>query len=168
MLAAEKGKSYDKDGQWAAKGKIDLVLLRKLNQLSFYKTKFPKSLGREWIEKEVFPLIHRSAISTEDKLATVCEHIAQQISTTVLASNKKATLYTTGGGALNKYLIERISKACGNKIAIIVPDPLIVSYKEALIFAFLGLKRVLGETNALRSVTGASSDNVGGAFYGVM
>lgn len=166
-LAEEKGKHYDKDGRLAAKGKPNAALLKKLNQLSFYKSKFPKSLGREWVEREVFPILHHTTISTEDKLATVCEHIALQIAAT-LNREKPSALLITGGGALNKYLVERIGAACGSKIKVIVPDPLIVSYKEALIFAFLGLKRILGESNALSSVTGASRNSVGGALYGVV
>jgi anhydro-N-acetylmuramic acid kinase len=167
LLAEEKGKSYDKDGKMASKGKVNIELLKKLNRLPFYKSKFPKSLGREWVEKEVFPLISDPALSTEDRLATACEHIAFQISAT-LDKNKSASLFVTGGGALNNFLIERIKIASGPKIKVVVPDPLIVSYKEALIFAFLGLKRVLGESNALSSVTGASRSSVGGALYGVI
>ncbi len=167
-LAAEKGKSFDKDGRLAAKGKVNASLFKSLNQLSFYRKKFPKSLGREWVDKEVVPILNRSVISTEDKLATVCEHIAYQIAATLLVEKKKAVLLATGGGALNTYLIERIAAACASKATIVVPDPLLVSYKEALIFAFLGLKRILGEPNALSSVTGAAGDSVGGALYGVI
>jgi anhydro-N-acetylmuramic acid kinase len=163
-LAETKGLSYDKDGKLAAKGKIDPTLLTKLNQLSFYKKPFPKSLGREWIDKEVFPLIDKSKSSTEDKLATVCEHIAFQIAT-ILPSKKDAKLLVTGGGAFNKYLITRIQTRVGNKIKVIVSDALTISFKEALIFAFLGLKRMIGEPNALSSVTGASRDSVGGSLY---
>lgn len=164
-LAAEKGKSYDKDGKLAAKGKIDSALLKKLDKLSFYKLKFPKSTGREWVEKEVFPLFDQSSLATEDKLATACEHIAQQIAA-VLPDKKSTTLLATGGGALNHFLIERLRIACRKKASVVVPDHLIVSYKEALVFAFLGLKRVLGEVNVLSSVTGASRDSIGGALYG--
>ena len=164
-LAEEKGVRFDKDGKIAAKGTIDQALLKKLNSLSFYKKSFPKSLGREWVEEQIFPLLESSTLSTEDKLATICEHIAFQIAA-VLPAKKGASLLVTGGGAFNKYLIKRIAEHVKHNTKVIVPDALTVSFKEALIFAFLGLKRIVGEPNALSSVTGASKDSVGGALYG--
>lgn len=166
-LAEEKGAIFDKDGKMAAKGLVDQTLLKKLNTLPFYKKEFPKSLGREWIDKQVFPLLTNSSLSTEDKLATVCEHIAFQI-TAAMPFKKGAKLLVTGGGAFNNYLIGRIIKHAGKNTKVIVPDALTISFKEALIFAFLGLKRVIGESNALSSVTGASRDSIGGALYGII
>jgi anhydro-N-acetylmuramic acid kinase len=166
-LAGEKGKAFDKDGRLAYAGKINLPLLKKLNSLSFYKKMFPKSLGREWIDKEFVPLVNHASICTEDKLATVCEHIACQMAASV-SSEKTVTLLVSGGGAFNKYLIGRITAHVGDKVKIIVPDHFTISYKEAVIFAFLGLRRVLGEVNTLASVTGASKDSIAGALYGVI
>ena len=165
-LAEEKGKSYDKDGLFAARGCVDFKLLKNLNNLSYYKKSFPKSLGREWIDDKIFPLLDKTSLSTEDKLATVSEHIAIQIAQMV-DYKRTSKLLVTGGGAFNTDLINRITSH-GSKVKVVVPNPLIVSYKEALIFAFLGLKRILGESNALASVTGASKDSVGGALYGVL
>src|SRR5690606_325344 len=46
---AEKlGKDFDEDGKLAESGKVDEDLLNKLNSLSFYAEKPPKSLGMEW------------------------------------------------------------------------------------------------------------------------
>lgn len=162
-LAKEKGLEYDKDGLLAQKGIVDDNLFDALNKLSYYQQPFPKSLGKEWIDKEVFPIVNASTISVEDKLATFCAHIAKQLSNSIVVD--KGKLLATGGGAFNSFLIEKIKEALQG-ITVVVPEHNIVSYKEALVFAFLGILRVRNEVNSLSSVTGASSDNIGGALYG--
>jgi anhydro-N-acetylmuramic acid kinase len=69
----------------------------------------------------------------------------------------------TGGGAHNRFLIERI--AALGKARPELPSAELIDYKEAVIFAFLGLMRIRGEVNTLASVTGASRDNIGGAVH---
>lgn len=75
-------------------------------------------------------------------------------------------MLVTGGGAYNHYLVELIRKELPEEVQLVIPESKIVEYKEALIFAFLGLLRVLNKPNCYRSVTGASKDNIGGAIYG--
>jgi anhydro-N-acetylmuramic acid kinase len=77
--------------------------------------------------------------------------------------HKKGKILTTGGGAFNEYLIDRIKKLSQHEI--ILPDENTINFKEALIFAFLGVLRWREETNCLRSVTGAKHDNSGGVIY---
>ena len=162
-LAKQLGQEYDKDGLLARKGTVNTELLTKLNGLDYYKQPFPKSIGKEWIDKEVFPIINSFTISTEDKLATFCTNIAEQLSS--ITNRKSGRLLATGGGALNGFLIEKIKQSCAT-IEVVVPDNNIVLFKEALIFAFLGILRIRNEVNCLSSVTGASSDSIGGALYG--
>lgn len=158
-LANELKLPYDNQGLIARNGAINEVLLGKLNAISYYSQKGPKSMGKEWVSNEILPLINSSAISVESKLATYTEHIAFQIAAKCL---KKGTLFITGGGAYNAFLIDRIKKYSFNEI--IIPEKLIVDYKEALIFAFLGVLRIKSEINCLESVTGAPS-HVGGSIY---
>jgi len=80
-----------------------------------------------------------------------------------MRSDTAKKVLITGGGAHNKYLIQLLKKK--TKVKIIIPDSQIVDFKEALIFALLGLLRYLGINNCLSSVTGAEKDNCGGIVY---
>ena len=161
-LSRKKGKPYDPDGQMARSGKPDKSLLERLDSIEYYKKPFPKSLGKEWLIREFLPLIENSHAEVNDLLSTVCEHIAGQVAAATSHENK-ASILVTGGGALNAFLVESIRKATQKQV--IIPDILTVNFKEALIFAFLGVLRLRGENNCLRTVTGAMKDNCGGAVW---
>jgi anhydro-N-acetylmuramic acid kinase len=161
-LAILAGEPFDKDGKLAASGNINTYLLDSLDALPYYSAAKPKSLGREWVEKEFLPLFNQSDCSINDQLRTAVEHIVNQVNKCIHPAGK-STLLITGGGALNRFLIERLNKIIS--IELILPDRSIIEYKEALLFAFLGLLRVLNKPNCLSSVTGAMKDVCGGAIY---
>ncbi len=162
-LVSEFDLNFDDSGQLAKKGKINAILLNELNELAYYKLAPPKSLGIEWINQELFPIINKYNIEVLDKLRTFVEHIAFQISKVITETDKK--ILFTGGGVYNKFLMDRISNLTTAEI--IIPSKEIIEFKEALIFAFLGVLRYRNETNCLSSVTGAKSDNIGGCIYSV-
>ena len=149
---------FDKNGDFAKSGNLIPELLNKLNKLNYYKQKPPKSLAREWVEKNINPLLTPKQ-KTEDLLHTLCEHIAIQISNHLI--DEKALF--TGGGVFNAYLMERIKHF--SKSEIIVPSKEIIEFKESLIFAFLGVLKLRNEVNCLKSVTGAKKDNCGGIIH---
>ena len=169
FLVNKIGLAYDKGGELASEGNINADLLTALNGLEYYELKAPKSLGREWVFDEFIAIVEQATISLEDKLATICEHIAIQIeySTNDLIKNKSGndTLLATGGGAFNLYLMERIKMQMSEHCQLIIPDEKTVKFKEALIFALLGVLRWRNEVNSLSTVTGASKDSVGGCIY---
>jgi anhydro-N-acetylmuramic acid kinase len=161
-LANLLGKDFDKGGEIARNGNIDLHLFSKLNDLPLYSTSTRPSLAREWIEQSFMPLVEKSGASTEDKIATLTEHAAQQIASVINQRAKRGKVLTTGGGAKNKFLIERLIVL--SEAEIIVPKDEIVDFKEALIFGFLGVLKVQNQTNVLRSVTGSSRDSNSGTI----
>jgi anhydro-N-acetylmuramic acid kinase len=161
-LAGLEGQPYDKDGRLAESGKVNLTLLEQLNSLPYYRHSGPKSLGKEWVDENINPLINHSGIIFVDILSTYVTHIAQQISLqTGKESSKK--LFITGGGVHNKYLISMIRSLV--KTQIIIPDLLTVDFKEAIIFAFLGVLRWRKEINCFKTVTGSKKDGSFGAVY---
>lgn len=154
------GKEFDMDGEMARCGAVCKLLFDGLNGLDFYKQTGPKSLGREWVENEVIPLVDSFHLPVNDILATFCEHIAVKIGDEI----KGGKVLLTGGGAFNKYLVERMSELAP-QCSYCIPDKLTVNFKEAIIFAFLGVLYMSDIPNCLSSVTGAKRDNIGGALY---
>jgi anhydro-N-acetylmuramic acid kinase len=162
FYANQLGLDYDDKGQISRSGSCNLNLLNELNNLDFYQKKHPKSLGFEFVKEIVLPIIEKYSIPIEDKLNTFSEHIAQQIA--LALPNKKGSLLTTGGGAYNDYLMERIQNYLP-KMQIIIPSKKILEFKEALIFALLGVLKLRDEINALQSVTGANHDHSSGVVF---
>lgn len=160
-FAEKQGFTFDKNGDLGRKGKINTILLNQLNRLDFYHSSTPKSLGREWVEQVFMPVLSNFEISDEDKLRTVYEHIAQQIVGTTGRGEGK--MLVTGGGAFNTFLIESISGK--TPVELVIPANEIINFKEALIFAFLGVLKYRGEINCLASVTGAKCDSSVGIIH---
>ncbi len=161
-IAALHGHEFDEGGAMAKQGQIDLRLLQILNNLEFYSSKPPKSLGREWFLSSFLPIIEKETGSVFNLMATVVEHIAIQISLGIDKSGIN-TVLVTGGGALNQTLMERIKHHESAKIEI--PEIDLIQFKEAIIFAFLGLLKIRGEINCLASVTGGKQDLSTGTIY---
>ncbi|WP_158844749.1 anhydro-N-acetylmuramic acid kinase [Algibacter sp. L1A34] len=158
--ARNLGLNYDDGGQIAASGAYLIHLGNQLNKLDFYEEQPPKSLGLEWVNKNIFPLIESSHASDKDVLRTFSDHIAKQISRVI---KPKAKVLVTGGGAYNDYIISRIKSNIQTEI--IIPNHDLVEFKEALIFAFLGILKLRNEVNCLQSVTGASKNHSSGRIY---
>jgi len=152
------GLEYDDKGQMASAGSINEKLLTDLNKLSYYKDLPPKSLGLEWVEEYIFPLIDSYNLQTKDVLRTFVEHISIQISNTL--DPEKLEVLATGGGVYNDFLLKCLRSQ--TKIKIAIPNTEIIEFKEALIFGLLGVLKERNEINCLMSVTGAEKNHSSG------
>ena len=164
QLTRKLGLPFDKDGLIAKRGKINTAVLDQLNALPFYSQTGPKSLGLEWVKAKIFPILNASDASLEDLIATFTQHIAVQLTKTFaqLPVTKNGIL-VTGGGAYNKHLIATTQNLVQHKL--IVPEASLIEFKEALIFAFMGVLRLRNTNNVLKCVTGASKDHCAGLLY---
>lgn len=160
-LANEAGLEYDKGGELGKNGAVDSTLLNALNELPFYTQNGAKSLGTEWLEDSFYPILDNT-FNNIDTLRTCYEHLAIQI-TKSLHKHKLKSVFISGGGAHNSFLIELIKSKYKGEI--IIPETLTIDFKEALIFAYLGLLRVLNKTNVSASVTGADRDSCAGIIH---
>jgi len=163
LYANELGFPYDDKGSLARSGDLNISLFEELNSLPFYQIPTPKSLGIEYVNSEVLPLLSKYIIPEIDVLRTFVEHAAFQISKAILRNN--SSLLVTGGGAYNIFLIERMQHYLP-EVKIVIPDKITLEFKEALVFALLGVLKIRNEINTLSSVTGAIKDHsAGNVFY---
>lgn len=167
-FARKAGQPYDKGGKMAEKGSLQPELLTELNALDFYQQAPPKSLGYEWVYEQVIPKLENSGHKTQDILHTYCHHAGRMIAQEArrFSSNAKNNMLITGGGAYNDFLVKCIKEYSENKFSVKIPERSIIDYKEALIFAFLGILKAMNQTNVLKEATGANSNNCGGVIYG--
>lgn len=167
FLAQKAGKPYDKNGELAKQGKVNGQLLASLDKVYASLSSKRPSLARERFETTIQPLLDDEEIALPDRLRTFSESIANEIQSAVPQNAPLLNMLVTGGGALNKFLISRIQEKSGLNVKVIIPERQIIEFKEALVFALLGVLRMRGEVNCLKSVTGARCDSVSGVLVGV-
>jgi len=160
-LSNQVGKQYDNNGSIAQLGKLDMELFTSLNNHPYYSLPFPKAISNQLIADTFISILDESDAKLEDVMYTVCKHIAFQINTIIKGRKKKILI--TGGGAHNSFLISAINNEVGTNI--IVPNDTLIDFKEALIFAFMGVLRLENSVNCLASATGASRDSSSGVVY---
>lgn len=163
-LSHRLGKAYDEAGAIAKSGSVINKLLKELKSQKYYGDVAPKSLGFEWVQKTILPLLSEEEYPN-DLLRTLADHISSQIAESVnKVCSKLDHVLITGGGVHNDFLVEQVIDKCQARITI--PKREMVDFKEAMIFAFLAVLRARNETNILSSVTGAKFDQSAGVLHG--
>lgn len=165
-----QGKNFDKNGHFAAQGKVHAPLLRQLLSDSYFTQAAPKSTGREkfnlaWLEKQLAELAPDS-FSNADVQRTLLEFSAVTISTEIKRHTSGCAVFVCGGGALNPLLMARLQSLMAKHQVYDTQhlgcDPMFV---EALAFAWLAEQRLLARAVALKDVTGAQQDAILGCLY---
>ncbi|WP_338488533.1 anhydro-N-acetylmuramic acid kinase [Pseudomonas trivialis] len=165
----QQGKHFDRDGQWAASGKVEPALLSALLSDPFFLTQGPKSTGREvfnlsWLQQHLARL---PAFQPEDVQATLLELTALTIVESLQAAQHQTeTLLICGGGAHNATLMKRMAVLLPatqvSSTAVYGVDP---DWVEAMAFAWLAHCCLEGIAANRPSVTGARGLRVLGAIY---
>lgn len=161
-LSKQKNLDFDDGGRLAKSGFINTKLLTALARDRYFSISAPKSLSNQYVQKSFIEIIDSFDDSVENKLHTCTELIAQQIHRDT-EKLPKGKLLATGGGAHNSFLIHRLSEISNHEV--IVPNRILVDFKEALVFAFMGVLRHRNEVNSLSSVTGATADSSCGVIF---
>ncbi len=159
---------FDKNGEWAASGKINDSLLQSLMSEPFIKSTPPKSTGRDlfnlkWLirHKEI---VH---IKPEDVQATLCQFTARSITTALsrFASESPEAIYICGGGAKNEHLLRAIQTSTETKVLTTTALCIKPQLVEACAFAWLAKQAIDGNHANAPSVTGARHPAPLGAIY---
>ncbi|CAG2185211.1 anmK [Mytilus edulis] len=169
---------YDPEGDLARTGKVIDDVLQQLEELDYYKQLPPKSMESEKIENSVLPLLDTKKYQIPDLLRTFAEHVANRLADackdgrntlhagTVSKQNGVIKVLVSGGGSFNTHLIELFqSKLLNEGFDIEIADRDTIVFKEALIFAFLGLRCLLNQENIMASVTGSKFDSISGSIH---
>ncbi|MCK5741589.1 MAG: anhydro-N-acetylmuramic acid kinase, partial [Chlorobi bacterium] len=153
------GREYDRDGKIARSGYLIPDMLEELMSLPYIKSKPPKSTGRELFNPDLirqFMLDNR--YMPEDIVRTLTEYTAMTIAENIkMFAFEKSTIIASGGGIRNLFLKELlIEKLPESRIVSSDEYGIAGDAKEALCFAYLAYRRLLGLHGNVRSVTGAS------------
>ena len=160
------GFEYDDNGEISKSGKLIEGLLQELESIPFYEKEPPKSLGVEWNEEMLLPILNRYLNERiEDVMYTYTQHVARRVSTVIMGDKNKKVLIS-GGGAFNGFLISLIKGSTESNV--IIEDKYITDFKESIIFSFLAVLKLRDEVNCLSEVTGACKDHSSGVIYDYM
>jgi len=166
-IKEHKNVEYDKDGTWAASGKVHHKLLKKMLEDNYFLLKYPKSTGREYFNKKFLTkhLESLGKIESQDVQATLLALTVHSVANEIKKFKIKKLL-VCGGGVRNTFLMNELQKA--------LPMVEVTSTQkygvdsdnlEAMIFAWLAYKRIEKQSVNLKSVTGAKKNTILGAIY---
>jgi anhydro-N-acetylmuramic acid kinase len=166
-IARHQGKPYDKDGAWAASGKIIPALLQKLLSESFFAAIPPKSTGRDLFNLAWLDIHLSSNEAPEDVQATLLALTGNSIAEAVqrfCAGGQE--IYVCGGGAHNKALVSHLQCALPQcRIQETEILGIAADWMEAIAFAWLAQQTIHLRPANLPAVTGAKHPCVLGAIY---
>ena len=147
---------YDKNGDWAKKGRVNDKLLSFLLDDPYLKKEPPKTTGREYYGEEYINRLLKMAegISKEDILRTVTALTAECVNIAINSffPFKPEEILVGGGGASNSTMMEELNKRTG----ILSVKNEFSDAKEAIAFAILANERLNNIPNNAPRSTGAN------------
>ena len=158
--AQKLARPYDSGGELAKSGNVLPDVLKLLDALPYYKLPAPKSLGIEWVHRDIMPILKASQAKEVDILRTCVAHFASQIAQQFISGS---SVLVTGGGTYNSFLLQQIKAHID--VSLVVPTKTLIEFKEALIFGLLGVLKLRDEVNCLSSVTGANHNHSSGVVF---
>ncbi|HRE68754.1 MAG TPA: anhydro-N-acetylmuramic acid kinase [Cyclobacteriaceae bacterium] len=142
---------FDRDAKLAKSGACNTALLTALMTHSFFKRKFPKTIGPELFNVEYIVQAQQASgtetISLPDLLATLTTFSAVTMANAItrVIGKKKFELYISGGGAHNPLMMHVLKEQLPN-VVFHTMNELGISgdAKEAVLFAVLANEALVG------------------------
>jgi anhydro-N-acetylmuramic acid kinase len=149
---------FDRNGAIAAAGRVNRPLLDSLLNDSYYKTKPPKTAGREQYGSEYIDRLLATGLLPEDLIATATALTAATIALAVTTFGPGTReLIAAGGGTHNRQLMAQLSAFLPDcQIRTTADFAVDVDAKEAVAFAILAHRTWRRQTGNLPSATGAN------------
>ncbi len=165
--------AFDRDGAFAARGRIDAALLARLLAEPWLALPPPKSTGRElfsaqWLQRALGATdLPPAEPAPADLQHTLTEFTARGIADAVSRwCADVRDVVVCGGGARNRSLMDMLARLLAPR-PVVTSDALGIAHDhvEALAFAWLARRCVRREPGSVPSVTGARAARVLGALY---
>jgi anhydro-N-acetylmuramic acid kinase len=156
--------AFDRDGSWAAEGRVDPELVAELLQHPFLALPPPKSTGREAFgDVFVGPLVARYRGRERDLLASLTRFVAESVAAGMRRWVREpvAEVLVSGGGARNRTLMAALAATLDpvpvRSLAEVGLDP---DAKEAVAFAVLANETLFGRPGNVPGATGAAGPRI--------
>jgi len=169
---AKQELAFDKGGEWAKSGTVQLELLQAMMGDNYFSKTPPKSTGREyfnieWLKHYTQQLTYK--FKPEDIQATLCELTAATIAKGINRYGfDHGDIFICGGGIHNDYLMERLQDNLSGRhvqsTAVLGADP---DWVEAMAFAWLAYQTINHRPGNCPQVTGASRPTILGGIWQV-
>jgi anhydro-N-acetylmuramic acid kinase len=161
------GQAFDKDGAWAASGRVATELLERLLSYAYFRLDPPKSTGLEDFNLDWLAGFGADGYEPADVQATLAELTARSIALHIRDHARDAScVFVCGGGASNRHLLDRLAvnlpETGIDTTRAVGLDP---DWVEAVAFAWLAMRTTSKQPGNLPSVTGASRKVVLGAIH---
>lgn len=165
--ARHLGGTYDRDGAWAASGKVSDELLARLRADAYFARRPPKSTGRDNFNDHWLDAMGLSRYEPATVQATLAQLTAGTIAAAIRDSLPTASrALVCGGGARNGDLMKRLQAALPDvRVEATDVHGIPADWVESAGFAWLARETLAGRPGNLRSVTGATERVPLGAIH---
>ena len=158
QMKSDNKMQFDKNGEIAFKGKVDINILESYLNDPYYESLPPKSL-----DVSDFNLSPIRGLTIENAVATLSELTSVTIINSLnFFSKKPKKIILCGGGRKNKYIFERIKKISNISTLNIDKYKINGDFIESQAFAYLAIRSFLKKPITFPETTGTSRPTIGG------